>query len=365
MLEPFRPGLHTTDPGERDYLRLSLSENSYGMSPRAERALRAEVTRTNRYPDSTAASLAASIAAHYSIDPRNVVVGNGIDELLLFTALGLIGPGGTGIVSAGTYPGHEAAVHAVRAECVRIPLADHRIDVGATCAAMRRAPRSVVYICNPHNPTGSLLTAEEIARLVAAAEDTEAVLVMDEAYMEFARPDCRDSAVPYVAGGAPVIVLRTFSKIYGLAGLRCGYAMAPSGYAEQLRKIKHVTVYNVNRFALAAAEASLADQDFVATVRDRTRAAHEHFLRRIAPLPWVHAVPSVTNFVLCRLPWEPTWVAEQLIRRDVLVRPCSDMGFRNHIRVGLGTETELDSVVDALAAVAAAGRPIETAAARS
>lgn len=360
-LQPFRPGLHQRDQHGSEYVRLSLSENCYGMSPDAERVLRSEVARASLYPDSTATSLSSAIAAQYLIDPENVTVGNGIDELLLFTALGLIGQGGTGIVSASTYPGHAAAVHAVRATCVQISLLDNRIDVAATCAAMRRAPRSVVYVCNPHNPTGSLLTFEEIAELVVTARETEAVLVVDEAYMEYARADLRDSAVPYVAAGAPVIVLRTFSKIYGLAGMRCGYAIAPVDCAEQLRKIKHVTVFNVNRLALVAAEASLGDQDFVAWVRARTRAVYNHFVRRIEPFPWISALPSVTNFVLSRLPWESELVSTKLARRNLLIRSCSDMGFPNHIRISIGTRPEIDAVIDTLVELAMSSRPPEIA----
>ncbi|MGW0523239.1 pyridoxal phosphate-dependent aminotransferase [Crossiella sp. NPDC003009] len=348
-LPPFTPGSQTFDlPG---VIRLAQNESIHGPSPAAVAAIAAEAGRAHRYPDATAATLAGRVAETYGLRPEQVVVGNGVDELLLFCAVTFLTGDAIGMVTGNTYPGHWSAVDSVGARRLTVPLRGNRIDVPAVAAALRGRPITA-FLCNPHNPTGTVLTAEEVAVLVEAAERGGSLLVLDEAYMDFAEPDQARSAAEHVRKGAPVIVLRTFSKLHGLAGLRCGYALASPGLADRLRRVKHVTVYNVNRYALAAAEASLGDTAFADTVRARTRAAMAHFLTAIEDLPWIRAQATVTNFLHCELDWDALLVSQELQQRSVLVRPCADMGFPRHIRVSVGTEEELDQLVAALTEIA-------------
>lgn len=343
--------------GEEGCVRLHLSEGMDGPSPGARAALREQRGRAGRYPDPVAGSLIAAIAAAHDVDTAAVVVGNGIDELLLFTALAFIGANGVGVYSAQTFLGHRSAVEVVRGEGREVPLRADRVDAERMADAMGRDVH-VAYVCNPHNPTGSALSADELALLVDRACRTGTLLVVDEAYMEYAEPDLATSAIDYVRQGAPVVVLRTFSKIFGLAGLRCGYSIAPEPYSGHLRKLKHVTVFNVNRMALAAAEASIGDTEFVAGARDRTRAARRTFLDDIAALPRVRPLPSVTNFVLLVTPWAAADVAAALRRRAVLVRPCADLGFPQHVRISMGARAHVSQGVMALAAaVSELGHP--------
>jgi histidinol-phosphate aminotransferase len=325
--------------------RLSLSENGTGCSPRARRAALDETSRLHRYPDAAARRLVAAIARREGVTPEHVVAGNGIDELLLVSALALIGSAG-GVVSASTYAGHANAVCATRRAPIVVPLRDWRVDVAATIDAMR--PGGVAYVCNPHNPTGTALLGEEIDTLAAAAAKRAAVLVVDEAYIEFARADETRSAVDHVRAGLPVIVLRTFSKIHGLAGLRCGYALAPPALCDELRRLKSVLVFNVNRVALAAAEASLLDTEFIESVRTRTRMVIAEFESWLSPRPWARVGRSVTNFTLVEVPWPARTVAAELARQGVLVRDCTDLGLPNQVRISAGDAEEMDAVRTAL-----------------
>ena len=350
-LPPFEPGEEARDPS--GVIRLCLSESSAGCCPEATQAIRAELANANRYPDAAAGALTRVLADRTSLPEQSIVVGNGIDELLLFLALAFLGDGrGSGVVSASTYPGHAAAVAAVRAPCITVPLRpDLTVDTEAMAERLR-FPKSTVILCNPHNPTGTFVSADEVTTLVHIAQANDSLLIIDEAYMEYAEPELAISALAHVRAGRPVVVLRTFSKIYGLAGLRCGYALAPPALADQIRRIKNITVFNVNRYALAAAEAALGNQEFTAEVRATTRRAAAEFRHAMAGAPWFTAHPSVTNFLLCELPWDAARVAAELSMRGVLVRPCLDLGLPCGLRIAIGTPHEMATLAATLAGLA-------------
>ena len=331
-------------------VRLNLSESGFGCSLRARQAALDEADALYRYPDATAGRLVAAIAEREGLTPDHVMAGNGIDELLLISALSLVDPSVGAIVSDRTYPGHANAVRAARHTPIILPLRGLRIDTEATIDAMR--PRSVVYVCNPHNPTGTALDPAEIEHLARVAHERGAILVVDEAYIEFADPHEATSAVTHVRAGLPVVVLRTFSKIHGLAGLRCGYAMARPDLCDQMRRLKNVLVFNVNRIALAAAEASLADTEFVGAVRGHTRTAVRMFEAWLTTQPWAEVNPSVTNFTLVKLPWPAHVVSERLADHGVLVRDLTDVGWPDHVRISVGHAYEMNSIQAALEKVA-------------
>jgi histidinol-phosphate aminotransferase len=330
--------------------RLNLSESGFGCSPWARQAALDEADRLNRYPDGAAGRLVAAIAGRENLTPDHVIVGNGIDELLLISALALVDPSVGAIVGDRTYPGHVNAVRAARHTPIILPLRDLRMDTEASVSAMR--PRSVVYVCNPHNPTGVALDPAKVEYLARVAHQRGAVLVVDEAYIEFTDPDEATSAVTHVRAGLPVIVLRTFSKIHGLAGLRCGYAMTRPDICDQMRRLKDVLVFNVNRVALAAAEASLADIEFIDVVRGHTRTAVRSFEAWLTTQPWAEVNPSVTNFTLVKLPWPAHVVSERLAVHGVLVRDLTDMGWPDHVRISAGHPDEMGSIRTALEKVA-------------
>lgn len=269
LLAPFRPGPHRASAD--GWIRLSLSESSLGCSPLVIEAVAQELSRIHLYPDPGTGALIARLAATHGITDDHFIVGNGVDELLLLAALAFGSPASGAVVSDSTFPGHNNAVAvALRQPAHRVPVRTQRVDVAAVIDQMRAG--ALVFICNPHNPFGTALTAEEIDALVLSATTRGAVIVFDEAYIEYTLQGETHTAMDHVRAGGPVIVLRTFSKIYGLAGLRCGYAAAGPVLCDELRRMKNVLVFNVNRMALTAAEAALTDSGFYEDVRTQTRA---------------------------------------------------------------------------------------------
>jgi histidinol-phosphate aminotransferase len=360
LLAPFRPGPQYASAD--GWIRLSLSESSYGCSPLVSEAVAQELPRLHRYPDPGAGALVARLAETHGLTEDHFVVGNGVDELLLLAAIAFGSPAGIAVVSDSTYPGHANAVAvALRQPSHHVPAGILRVDVAAVIDQMSGG--ALVFICNPHNPFGTALTAAEIDALVLAAAARGAVIVFDEAYIEYTMPGETHTAMDHVRDGGPVIVLRTFSKIYGLAGLRCGYAAADPALCDELRRTKNVLVFNVNRMALTAAEAALADPGFYENVRTQTRAGLTAFQDWLASEPWASTERSVTNFALVEMPWPAAIVAAELAHRCVLVRDCTDMGLPLHIRISVGLPHEMEAIGSALRHVAAqlsGTRPMRT-----
>lgn len=349
LLPSFRPGPQYVSAD--GWIRLSLSESSIGCSGLARQAVADELVRIHRYPDSAASKLAAKLAELHALTEDHIVVGNGVDELLLLSAMAFTSPSGGVVVSGSTYPGHANAAAAMRQPPNRVPVRDMKVDVARLIDQMRAG--ALVYVCNPHNPLGTALSSVEIDALAFAATERGAIVIFDEAYIEYASAGETVTAIGHVRDGRPVVVLRSFSKIYGLAGLRCGYALADSTLCDELRQLKNVLVFNVNRLALVAAEATLTHTGFCEDVRDRTRAGLWAFQEWLASEPWAVTERSVTNFALVKSPWPAEIAATELARRRILVRDCTDLGLPHHIRISVGLPQEMEAVKAALRHVAA------------
>jgi histidinol-phosphate aminotransferase len=327
-------------------IQLNLSESALGCSPLARDAVAAELNSLNRYPDPSAGALITALSQAHELDDDHFVVGNGTDELLLLTAIAFAADACDVIISTRTFPGHAFAAAAVGREPLALPLRNLHVDSCAIAEGM--SPGSVIYLCNPHNPTGTALSASELEHIATSASDRGALLIVDEAYFDYTFPGETQSAIDLVRGGLPVIALRTFSKIYGLAGLRCGYATASPTLCARIRKLKNVLVFNVNRLALAAATASLADSPHRDRARALTRERLSAFQSWLAGQTWASTVPSVTNFALVETSWPATRLAAELAQRGILVRDCAGLGLPQHIRISMGLPNEMDAVQAAL-----------------
>lgn len=348
------PGPYTAPPHSRDItapVRLCLGESSFGMAPAALHAAQAELTRPHRYADADAGRLRAAIADRFALTPAHITAGNGADELLLFAALAFGPDLGSGIVSATTYFGHRSAIRSARVPLVEVPLAGARVSTATFLEQWGDQPR-VAIVCNPHNPTGSMLSTADVDRIVEHAARTGSVVVFDEVYAEYAAPDGFVSAVRHVRAGLPVVVVRSFSKIYGMAGLRCGYAIANPELSARLSMTKHTLVFNVNRVALAAATASIDDTGFASTVAATNRALRHGFVERLCENPALEVHDSVTNFVLVGDRTGSLPIARTLAAEDIAVLACTAYGMPDHVRVSIGTAAELDRVATVLAGAA-------------
>ncbi|MET9881687.1 histidinol-phosphate transaminase [Streptomyces sp. NPDC006430] len=343
--------------------RLHLSENPYGSSPWALKAAREALAPTAQYPDPARKDALEAIAEWARVDRAQVAVANGSDELVLLSALALGDRDRPGVTTAGTFPGYRICLTAVGRGCEEIPLDGIHTDVEAVAAAMDRA--GVVYLCHPHNPSGAVLDRGRFDRLVEQAAVTGTPLVIDEAYLEFApagTPQVRD----YLGSGAPLLSLRTFSKAYGLAALRIGYAVGSADLVAELRAVQDTMPFSVNAVAQAAAVAALADQDHLEDVHRRNALRREWFQGELL-LRGRQSLPSATNFVA--VPVADSATAERLLAEEygILVRDAGRFGFAGHLRVSLGSEDDLVRLLDALdeidpaAALPEDARPLRTA----
>jgi len=273
-----------------------------------------------------------------------VLPGHGIQALVLTLVNAFVGPGDTVVVPAPTYGLYAQACAVAGARVERVALPELRLDLEAVAATVRATGARMAWICDPNNPTGLRVEAAEW-RAFLDAVGPDCVVVADEAYMDYVAPLERVRRADDVGDGRPVIVLRTFSKIFGLAGLRLGYALADPALVHWLQSVQEP--FNVNRAALAAGLASLGRADEVARRRDLAIAARERLARRLA-VGGMAAVPSSANFVLVDLGVDDVALFERMLRRGVVIRPGHELGLPGWARITVGPEDVMDRAADAL-----------------
>ena len=334
--------------------RLGANESVFGPSPRAVEAMAAAAADVWMYGDSASHDLKAALAAHCGVTPAHLVVGEGIDGLLGDLVRLVVGPGDAVVTSDGAYPtfnyhvaGHGGVLH-------KVPyLGDHE-DPAALLALARRVGAKLVYLANPDNPMGSHHPGAGIERMIEALPEGT-LLVLDEAYIEFAP----QGTAPRVDADDPrVIRMRTFSKAYGLAGARVGYALAAPGLVSAFDKVRNH--FGVTRLAQAGALAALADQDWLRAVQGRAAAARER-LREIALQNGLRALPSATNFVTIDCGRDGGFaraVLAGMLARGVFIRMPFVAPQDRCIRIALGEEAALDLVAEVLPQALAEARQV-------
>jgi len=332
--------------------RIGANESSFGPSPAVIEAMAAAAPEMWKYCDPENHELRAALAAHLGVGIDNVVVGEGIDGLLNL-AVRLFVEGGTPVVtSLGAYPTFNFHVVGFGGRVVAVPYAQDREDLDGLLDAVRRENAPMVYLSNPDNPMGSWWEADDVARFAAALPDTT-MLVLDEAYGETAPA----GALPPIDVSRPNLLrMRTFSKAYGLAGLRCGYAVGDAELIRSFEKIR--THYGVNRMAQAAGLAALADQAYLRDVVGKVAAARDR-IGAIAIDNGLAPLPSATNFVTIDCGADGAFalrVMQALLKRDVFVRKPMAPGLDRCIRVSAGPEAELDIFAAELLAALAEAR---------
>lgn len=342
-----------TGPGTPGRLRLHLNESPYGPPPGAVDAVREEAAgHLPHYPDPAARTLRAALARHFAVDPAMLTVGNGVDELILLTALTFAaGPQAEVTCTERTFPGYGEAARAVGARLRALPLTPG-YAVPATAFAHALADGTdLAFVCNPLNPSGTVLDRAGTAALLAAADGAPGQLVFDEAYLDFAGP-AHDHALDRVRDGAPALVLRTFSKAWGLASVRLGVLIGPPERVARIERIARALPFRVSRPAQRAVLAALAEPGHLERVRTGTARAREHLTKSLDTIG-VSVTPSAANFVLAALPVaDSTRVAARLAaEHGVLVRDLTLLGLPGHLRITVGTVPQVERAVTALAAV--------------
>jgi histidinol-phosphate aminotransferase len=345
-VEPYVPGLSAEEIKERYHLeavaKLGSNENPLGVSPRVRRALIEAIDRVHQYPDPECGSLRQLAAARLGVPPDHLFFANGVDNVLTCLGLAFLDAGDRCVVGTPTYTTYVALARLLDAVPVEVPLADWRFDVGAMAAASDGA--KAVVVCNPNNPTGSIITHGE-AEVLLARISGDTLVVMDEAYGEWADDPAFPDAVALLRRHRNLIVLRTFSKIYGLAGLRVGYAIADPGLVASMNQVREP--FAVDRLAQAAAEAVLEDDEYRRAAFENNRSGREFLARAFTEMHLAH-LPTQANFILVNLGQPAADVATRLLPKGVIIRPGGLWRLPTWARVSIGTPAENTRVVAAL-----------------
>ncbi|MTV29807.1 aminotransferase class I/II-fold pyridoxal phosphate-dependent enzyme [Rhodoblastus acidophilus] len=323
---------------------VSANENPYGPSPRIVEAVVAAATAAHLYPDGPGDALREALARHLGVGTQNIVLGNGSTEILEMTARAMLGPGKDAIIGWPSFPTYRAMVRRVGAREILVPLVDHDYDLDAI--AERISPDTgLVVLGNPNNPTGRAFGAAAFARLLDRLPP-HAVLCLDEAYCDYASAKDFPDSLEAVRAGRSMVVVRTFSKAYGMAGLRIGYAVAPPALARRIDSFRQR--FNTSSIAQGAALAALEDRDHVARSAALNVSAREKLCTRLSELGLVFVRNSDANFVMIDVA-DGVAIAAELKKSGVRVKSLEAIGLPACIRVSVGTPEQNARLVDTLA----------------
>ncbi len=345
-VKPYEVGVSKL-AGIDDACKLSSNESALGPSPRAVAAYQAAAVNLHRYPDGAATDLRRAIAAHYGLAADRIICGNGSDELLHLLCQAYLGPGDEMVYSAHGFSIYPIATLAAGAKPVAAPERNHTAHVDELLACVTPATR-ILFLANPNNPTGTYVTAAEVRRLRAALRE-DILLVLDAAYAEFVRRNDYEAGIEMVSTHDNVVMTRTYSKIYGLAALRLGWAYCPAHVIDVLNRVRGP--FNVSLPAQAAGIAALHDTAFTDTVvahNEKWRGWLADKLQKIG----LFSDPSVANFLLITFPGEAgrdAPAADAFLRQNgLIVRRMEGYGLPQCLRVTVGTEQENQEVIRVL-----------------
>jgi histidinol-phosphate aminotransferase len=347
-IAPYQPGKPISELAremglkEKKIIKLASNENPLGVSPKAKSAIKKAIAELGRYPDGNAFDLKAALARRLGVPEECIVVGNGSNDLLEMAASVFLAPGRSAVYSQHCFAVYPLATQARGARSIVVPAKDYGHDLRAMAAAIAPDTR-VVFVANPNNPTGTFVPGQELEDFVARMP-REVAVVVDEAYTDYLPRELRYDSVAWLKKYPNFILTRTFSKIYGLAGLRVGFGLMQPAVADLLNRVRQP--FNVNSLALAAATAALEDRKFVAKSTRMNRAGMAKLERALKSLG-LETIPSCANFLTFRVS-RARAVYEKLLRQGVIVRPLTGYDMPDHLRVTVGTPGENDKFLGAL-----------------
>lgn len=347
-LVPYKPG-KPIEELERELgivgsIKIASNENPIGPSPKALEAIKGALNNLHRYPDGNATLLKDKLAQKLGVKPSNLIIGNGSNEILELVLRTFLKPGGSVVYSEHAFVVYPLVTQAAGGKGIAVPMKGFTHDLDAMAKAIRD-DTCLVFVANPNNPTGTMNTREEVERLIDALPD-HCLLVLDEAYKEFVEDPAYPESIQYI--NRNVLVARTFSKLYGLAGLRVGYGVSNESVIDYMNRVRQP--FNVNMLAQVAAMAALDDVEHQEKVKKNNREGMAFVLNalRRMELTWV---PSVANFVLVNVEKEGSEVFQALLRKGVIVRPMAEYGYPTYIRVTIGTPEENERFIKSLGEV--------------
>jgi histidinol-phosphate aminotransferase len=347
-LQPYVPG-KPIEELEREYgvknvIKLASNENPLGPSPKALAAAQTALAEIARYPDGGGFTLKRALSRKLGVLPEQITLGNGSNDILEFAARTFVSPGEEVVFSQHAFAVYPIVTRAVDARAVEVPARDWGHDLAAMRAAITARTR-LVFIANPNNPTGTWLDSDALREFLDNVPE-RVLVVLDEAYFEYVEDNAYPNGIAWLARYPNLICARTFSKIYGLAGLRVGYGVSSPAIAELLNRVRQP--FNVNSIAQAAALAALDDSAHLDTTRRVNSEGMQQLVKGFEQMG-LASIPSVGNFV-CVEVGEAGRVYESLLRAGVIVRPVANYGMPRHLRVTVGRAEENQRFLDALKA---------------
>jgi histidinol-phosphate aminotransferase len=339
-IAPYQPGKPISELAremgceEADIIKLASNENPIGVSPLARRAIERAVAGLARYPDGAGFELKQALCKRYGVTPDQIVLGNGSNDVLELAARAFLTPDDEAVYAQHAFAVYPLVVQAIGAKGVEVPARDYGHDLAAMRAAVTRKTR-IIFIANPNNPTGTMVRSGDLEAFIAGLPP-HVLVVLDEAYNEYLPEALRADSVGWLARFPNLVVTRTFSKVYGLAGLRVGYAFATAGVADLMNRVRQP--FNVNSISLAAAAAALEDDAFVRRSYELNQAGMRQLVAGFGRLG-VEFIPSFGNFVTVRV-GNAAGVYRKLLEQGVIVRPIRAYGMPQHLRVTVGLESE-------------------------
>lgn len=339
-IAPYQPGKPISELArelglaEQTIVKLASNENPLGPSPKGLAAAEASLADIVRYPDGSGFELKARLRSKFGIETSRIVLGNGSNDLLELAARAFLGPGASAVYSRHAFAVYPLAVQAAGATGIETPARDYGHDLAAMAAAVRDDTR-MMFIANPNNPTGTLLSNDELEGFLNEVP-RHVVVVLDEAYGEYLPAEQQSRAPQWLEQFSNLVVTRTFSKAYGLAGLRVGYALTSLGIADLMNRVRQP--FNVTSPALAAAAAALDDGAFLERSYAVNRLGMKQFVEGFEKLGLEH-IPSAGNFISVRV-GPAQAVFQALLNKGVIVRPVANYGMPEHLRISIGLAQE-------------------------
>ncbi len=338
-IKPYQPGKPISEVkrelGLEKVVKLASNESPWTPFPQALKAIEEASKKVNRYPDSACFYLKDKLSKIYEVDSKNIAIGNGSNELIRLIANAIVQPGNEVIYAWPSFIVYPTITKLVQGTSIQIPLKDYRHDLLAMKEKINDNTK-IIFICNPNNPTGTIVTRKEVDNFSDGIPD-DILIVFDEAYYEYVESDSYPESLDYFNNGRQVAILRTFSKIYGLAGCRIGYGIMSNSLVEVVNKSREP--FNINKLAQAAALASLSSPHIVKERYQENITQKKYYYQELSKLGLDYA-PTEANFILIDVGQDCREVFESLLKEGVITRTGDIFGYPSHLRVTFGTNEE-------------------------
>ncbi len=339
-LKDYVPGKNPTEPG---VIKLASNENPFGPSPLALKAIAKEAKALHMYPDQKSILLREALSEKLRIDEECIIIGNGSDEIMQIAAQTFLKPGEEVLVPENTFSVYEFATRLLDGIPVFVALNNFEQDLSAMANSI--SPKTkIIFTCNPHNPSGTFISEEALDTFIRKVPE-EVIVVLDEAYMEFTESNCFPDSLKYIREEKNVLVLRTFSKFYGLAGLRCGYGVARKELINYMFRTK--LPFNVSRLAQAGAKAALDDKAFLDKTFKNNVEGKKYLYTELDKLGLKYK-KTESNFIFINLKRSADVIFMEMMKQRVIIRPLTSFGLPECIRVSVGTKEQNKKFVAAL-----------------